>query len=314
MKFPGGVPVTGYISPTDTTDHYATHFASFGKGGYRSVIDINERDSIDASRREDGMLVYVLLEKKEYRLSGGIENTNWIYEPISAYDIAVKNGFTGTITQWLASLKGQDGLSAFEEAVVKGYSGNETQWLNSLKGLQGTDGLSAYQLAVKNGYTGTETEWVNKLNSIMTSDQLLSLIDSNSMNELEVNNIINSKLGNYLPLSGGKMSGAITGTKETQVALGTSNNIDLTLGNVFTKIMTVAGTLTISNPAAVGTVNSFILELTNGGNFAPTFWTGVKWANGVLPAFTTGGTDILGFYSYDNGRTWRGILLSRDSK
>ncbi len=76
-KYPGGVTVSGYIAPSDTLDVYATHKAKFGHGGYRSVLDIAERDAITDIRREIGMVAYVISEDKEYRLVGGIENTNW---------------------------------------------------------------------------------------------------------------------------------------------------------------------------------------------------------------------------------------------
>ena len=76
-KYPGGVTVSGYIAPSDTADTYATHKAQFGQGGYRSAIDLTARDAITPIRREEGMIVYIISEKKEYRLVGGILNTNW---------------------------------------------------------------------------------------------------------------------------------------------------------------------------------------------------------------------------------------------
>lgn len=131
----------------------------------------------------------------------------------SAYELAVKNGYTGTEKEWLAYLKGDkgdkgdtgatgatgpagtngkdgvngadgkpgsNGLSAYELAVKNGFTGNESAWLESLKGEQGVpgpagadgkngvngvdgkDGMSAYTIAVKNGYNGTESDWINK--------------------------------------------------------------------------------------------------------------------------------------------------------
>lgn len=77
-KYPGGVTVSGYVAPSDTADIYATHKAQFGYGGYRSAIDLTARDAITDLRREEGMVVYVISEKKEYRLVGGIANTNWV--------------------------------------------------------------------------------------------------------------------------------------------------------------------------------------------------------------------------------------------
>lgn len=76
-KYKGTVAITGPISPTDTLDLYATHLASLGQGGYRSVLTLVDRDAILPLRREAGMVVYVIETQKEYRLVGGILNTNW---------------------------------------------------------------------------------------------------------------------------------------------------------------------------------------------------------------------------------------------
>lgn len=76
----------------------------------------------------------------------------------SAYQVALDNGFSGTQSQWLASLvgppgdngddgePGQDGddgapgLSAYQVAVANGFVGNQSQWLASLVGAPGSDG------------------------------------------------------------------------------------------------------------------------------------------------------------------------------
>lgn len=311
-EYPGGVTVTGYISPSDTTDLYATHKEEFGQGGYRAVTNVTERNLIGMDRRKLGMVVYVIDEDKEYKLLGGLENANWVYTPVTAYEIALANGFTGTKAQWLASLRGLDGKSAYQIAVANGYNGTEAQWVTSIKGIQGLAGRSTYEIAVEYGYTGTEEEWISKLQLIMSDGYLLDLINGQIMSDQEINSIINSKLGNYLPLSGGKMTGAITSVKETRNIL-TTNNIDLATANVFVKTIVGVTNFTLSNKAAAGSVNSFILELTNAGTNV-TFWVGVKWAGGIQPTLTPAGTDILGFYSHDGGTTWRGILLSKDSK
>lgn len=74
----GAVNVTGTLAPTDTDDVYATHDSVYGKGGYREVADLLERNSITLARRSDGMLVYVQSEDKLYKLENGLENTNWV--------------------------------------------------------------------------------------------------------------------------------------------------------------------------------------------------------------------------------------------
>lgn len=120
----------------------------------------------------------------------------------SAYEIAVESGYTGTETEWLASLKGEkgdtgetgaagadgadgaDGKSAYEIWLAAGNAGTEAEFLESLKGekgdtgaqgeqglqgetgaagADGQDGKSAYEIAVENGYAGTESEWLESL-------------------------------------------------------------------------------------------------------------------------------------------------------
>ena len=104
----------------------------------------------------------------------------------------------------------------------------------------------------------------------------------------------------------------ITGLKETKTT-SSSYNFDLSAGNYFTHTAS-ANNLTVSNVPTTGTVGSFIIELTNGGAFTFSFWSGIKWAGGSVPTLTASGVDILGFYTHDGGTTWRGLLLAKDSK
>lgn len=52
----------------------------------------------------------------------------------SAYEIAVKNGYTGTEEEWLASLKGEAGASAYQTWINHGNKGTEEDFIASLKG------------------------------------------------------------------------------------------------------------------------------------------------------------------------------------
>lgn len=91
---------------------------------------------------------------------------------LSAYEIAVKNGYVGTEAQWLKSLKGSDsGKSAYEIAVENGFEGTETEWLASLKGSDGSNGIDGkdaaditiadiYNALVADGYEGSFKEFV----------------------------------------------------------------------------------------------------------------------------------------------------------
>ncbi len=59
---------------------------------------------------------------------------------LSAYELAVQQGYRGTLGQWLESLQGEDGKSAYELAVQQGYNGTLSEWLDSLHGEDGSDG------------------------------------------------------------------------------------------------------------------------------------------------------------------------------
>lgn len=106
---------------------------------------------------------------------------------------------------------------------------------------------------------------------------------------------------------------SITATREIYAALG-SSAITLASGNYFSFTSTAATTWTVTGTPAAGTVQSFILELTNGGAFTQTWPTNSKWAGGTAPALTAAGLDIIGGYSRDAGATWRMFLIAKDSK
>ncbi|AEH03588.1 tail sheath [Pseudomonas phage PhiPA3] len=91
---------------------------------------------------------------KNYRLMVSKIRTN---EGLSAYEVAVKNGFVGTEQEWLDSLQGK---SIYQLALEHGFVGSEQEYLDSLKG---EAGKSAYQTAVDEGYTGTEAQWLQTL-------------------------------------------------------------------------------------------------------------------------------------------------------
>jgi hypothetical protein len=105
--------------------------------------------------------------------------------------------------------------------------------------------------------------------------------------------------------------------REVKVNMDSTENpnvIDLDKGNLYLKTITENTTLSVINITTIqNTVNTFMLELTNGGNFTVSWWGNIKWDNGKVPELTKDGTDILGFYTHD-GVNWRGVLLSKDIK
>ncbi len=75
---PGTTTVPGPIAPSSTGDTYASHYAQYGKGGFRSVLTIGERDAITTPRREQGMLVYVREDDSIYQLGTNLVSwTKW---------------------------------------------------------------------------------------------------------------------------------------------------------------------------------------------------------------------------------------------
>ena len=83
----------------------------------------------------------------------------------SAYEVAIKNGYTGTEAEWLATLKGEKGEKG--EPGVNGIDGKPgkdgVDGVNGADGKPGTNGLSAYELAAKNGFSGNESAWLASL-------------------------------------------------------------------------------------------------------------------------------------------------------
>jgi len=72
----------------------------------------------------------------------------------SNYQIARRNGYTGTEAEWLLTQIGKDN---YQLAVQDGYTGTLTQWLNEITH------QDAYELAVENGFVGTLDEWIESL-------------------------------------------------------------------------------------------------------------------------------------------------------
>lgn len=84
-------------------------------------------------------------------MTGGIKGE-------SAYDVAVRNGFVGTETEWLASLKGKDGQDAeafdyyqmYTTCLSEGSIKQETSYLQFIQSLINTGNHDAQLLAIQN--------------------------------------------------------------------------------------------------------------------------------------------------------------------
>lgn len=108
----------------------------------------------------------------------------------SAYELAVDSGFSGTLVEWLKSLKGKDGESVYQTWLNAGHVGTPEEFfayligpigpkgdpfrysdftpeqLAQLKGPAGStgaDGRSAFQIWLDAGNTGSPTDFLNSL-------------------------------------------------------------------------------------------------------------------------------------------------------
>lgn len=66
----------------------------------------------------------ILVNKK-----GSVQSSVTVKNGLSAYELAVKNGYNGTVKDWLDSLNGK---SAYQLAVSAGYNGTENEWAQTL--------------------------------------------------------------------------------------------------------------------------------------------------------------------------------------
>lgn len=86
-------------------------------------------------------------------------------------------------------------------------------------------------------------------------------------------------------------------------------DIDLSLGNYFTKTINANSTFTFSNPPASGTAGSFTLELTHTSGTV-TWPASVKFPLDTAPTLTAGKTHLFVFVTDDGGTRYRGAALA----
>jgi len=139
----------------------------------------------ETERYQNALLLYNAAYKNYVRwfahtYAPAQDGTSAVTYYITAYGLAVQQGYGGSLEEWLESLKGDpgnpgtvafedltpeqiamlrgsDGMSAYALAVRQGYKGGLDEWLESLRG------LSAYQVAVHQGFEGDEESWLESL-------------------------------------------------------------------------------------------------------------------------------------------------------
>lgn len=103
------------------------------------------------------------------------------------------------------------------------------------------------------------------------------------------------------------------GMLEQAVPMGAGAEVDLRLGNIFTKTATGALALTVTGIPA-GAAASFVFKLTNGGAFAFTPPAGALWRDGVIPSLSVAGLDTLAFMRDSASAPWEIYVMGTNMR
>lgn len=107
----------------------------------------------------------------------------------------------------------------------------------------------------------------------------------------------------------------ITGLRQTVATTSGNSNISLSasLASVYILNLTGGANITItSSGLGSSDVVSCIVQITSNGNLV-SWSSNIKWAFGLQPPLTpAGGTDVLGFYTYNGGTNWVGSVIARN--
>lgn len=124
----------------------------------------------------------------------------------SAYELAVQQGYKGTLDEWLESIKGADGRDAYTIAVEGGYKGTEEEYNNALtiapvavdkiNNADTTPTKDSTNLVLSGGVKDA----IDSLNADFDAD--LATINSSITNlSDEIDNIVNVEIGDQLKAS-----------------------------------------------------------------------------------------------------------------
>lgn len=164
----------------------------------------------DAATAEDTQAVRIGADGRLYTApsSGGGSGDVW-YPTITDGVISFTKSTSETPPE-PADIRGDNGKSAYEIAVANGFIGTESEWLESLKGApgqdgspgadgqpgtDGTNGKSAYEIAVENGFVGTESEWLASLKGAPGHDYVLTEADKTEIAQAAAGLVDSSLLG-----------------------------------------------------------------------------------------------------------------------
>jgi hypothetical protein len=127
--------------------------------------------------------------------------------------------------------------------------------------------------------------------------------------------ILNGSISNAVVNTASIQKVLLTNYATTRLDLGNvtgTATMDLSQSNDFTATLTGNTTFSLANYPSSGVV-ACSLSLVNGGAYTLTF-TNAKYPGATAPTLSASGIDTITFVTYDNGTTWRGNVIMKDSR
>lgn len=133
------------------------------------VVDALRADIIEALKPEVGNYVDQILVTEPERFKGEKGDKFTIHDFTDEEWASLKGEDGNSLTFEQLTFEQQEALrghSAYQVALNEGFVGSVEEWFESLKGDKGDTGDSAYEEARKNGFEGSEAEWLESLNGL----------------------------------------------------------------------------------------------------------------------------------------------------
>ena len=153
-----GTNIISMIVPTNHADTYATHDSFYGKGGWREVNTLDERNAIPEERRRIGMVVYVRETFKAYLLKNSLSNAGWVPFNIDDEEYVTEDEMNAAIVDALENYN----TKAEIQDILGGYA--TKQWVIAYIG---DIDLADYQKKVDNNLQTENKSIVGAINELL---------------------------------------------------------------------------------------------------------------------------------------------------
>ena len=133
------------------------------------VVDALRADVIEAIKPEVGTYIDQIIESEPERFKGEKGDKLTIHDFTDEEWASLKGEDGNSLTFDQLDTSQQEALrghSAFQLAVNEGFEGSLEDWFATFKGDKGDTGDSAYEEALNNGFVGSKAEWLESLNGL----------------------------------------------------------------------------------------------------------------------------------------------------